>query len=143
MTRGAIGRLRPWTFHVALGCASVVCAASTLAAQTPARPSTPTSPKPTKFVAIGCVSRQPTGNAGAAAKGGAFILTDTRGEQPTVYRLDGDESTLAFHVGHMVEVAGPVTAAPAGRGANRPGPTLKVGSLTYISRSCSTTPATD
>ena len=38
---------------------------------------------------IGCVSREP-----AQAAASSIILTDPRGDKPTVYRLNGDETTL-------------------------------------------------
>jgi len=78
-------------------------------------------------IVIGCVSRQ---GQGASA---AFIITDPRPKPPAQYRLDGDADLLAMHVGHTLEIGGPITSASAGAGA----PTLKVLSLTYISTTCS------
>src|SRR5262245_32319246 len=63
------------------------------------------------YVILGCVSRQ----AGAARGASTYLITDTRGEKPVIYRLDGDAAALEFHVGHYVEVGGAL-AAPA-RGA--------------------------
>ena len=78
-------------------------------------------------IVIGCVSRQ--GQGGSAA----FIITDPRPKPPAQYRLDGDADLLAMHVGHTLEIGGPITSASAGAAA----PTLKVLSLTYISTTCS------
>jgi len=80
-----------------------------------------------RYVAIGCVSRQGT------AASPRYVITDTRGGSPTTYRLDGDAAELARHVGHTVEVSGPIVQP-------RPGATgpsvLKVGSLVWIASSC-------
>ena len=78
-------------------------------------------------IVIGCVSRQ---GQGASA---AFIITDPRPKPPAQYRLDGDADLLGMHVGHTLEIGGPITSASAGAAA----PTLKVLSLTYISTTCS------
>lgn len=82
----------------------------------------------TRYMAIGCLTRQGT----AAAP--RFVLTDPRGEKPTVYRIQGDTAQLAPHVGHTVEVAGTLTApaTPAGQYV------LKAGSLAWIASSCTT-----
>ena len=82
-------------------------------------------------IIIGCVSRR---GEGAAA---AFIITDPRPKPPAQYRLEGEAELLSMHVGHTVEIGGPITAATGGAGgANAAAPTLKVQSLTYISTSC-------
>ena len=81
-----------------------------------------------RAIVIGCVSREGTGQATR------FVITDTRAETPVQFRLDGDADLLIFHVGHMVEIAGPV-AAVKGRGAGTAG-TLKVEALTYLSTTC-------
>ena len=65
----------------------------------------------------------------------AFIVTDSRPKPPAQYRLDGDADILRLHVGHTVEIGGPL--APASGGAAVVMPTLKVQSLTYISTTCS------
>jgi len=83
------------------------------------------------FIVIGCVSRegqspQPT-----------FVITDSRPKPPNQYRLDGDADLLRMHVGHTVEIGGPIMPAsgvPAGGGTSAR--TLKVQSLTYISTTC-------
>jgi hypothetical protein len=83
------------------------------------------------FIAIGCVSRegqstQPT-----------FVITDARPKAPVQYRLDGDPDLLRMHVGHTVEIGGPITPASGMKGGgSTPAPTLKVQSLTYISTTC-------
>jgi hypothetical protein len=93
------------------------------------------------FVVIGCVSRETQGattaNPGAAI-GARFIITDTRGGRASVYRLDGEQNQLELHVGHTLEIAGPISSdrPSAGRGPNAGAPVLKVESLTYISKSC-------
>ena len=85
-----------------------------------------------RFVAIGCVSRQGT------TAPPRYVLTDSRGESPTTYRLNGDAALLAQHVGHLVEAAGPLTApAPTARGTNA-APTLKVDSLVWLASTCPT-----
>lgn len=116
------------------GLTAVVCASVAVQAQGPTAPVAP----PPRYVAIGCVSREAPAARGSGSEARAgYILTDLRGERPTVYRLDGDGATLEFHVGHTVEIAGPLTAASsAGRGQNAQALVLKVGSLTYISTTC-------
>jgi hypothetical protein len=80
-------------------------------------------------IVIGCVSRR---GEGAAA---AFIITDPRPKPPAQYRLEGDADLLSMHVGHTVEIGGPITSATGSAGAAAP--TLKVQSLIYISTTCS------
>ena len=80
------------------------------------------------FIVIGCVSRegqstQPT-----------FVITDSRAKPPAQYRLDGDLDLLRMHVGHTVEIGGPITPASGGGSTNAR--ILKVQSLTYISMTC-------
>ena len=85
-----------------------------------------------KLIVIGCVSRQGEGASSA------FIITDPRPKPPAQYRLDGDADLLRLHMGHTVEVGGPVVPAPNGPGgATAAVPTLQVQSLTYISTTCS------
>jgi hypothetical protein len=96
-------------------------------------------PPANRFVAVGCVSREPASppGRGAAASVPRFLITDNRGDTPTVYRLDGDEAGLTFHVGHTVEVSGPLSVPPAGlTGSNAKALILKVNSLTYVSPTC-------
>jgi hypothetical protein len=82
------------------------------------------------LIVIGCVSRQGQGASPS------FIITDPRPKPPAQYRLDGDADLLRMHVGHTVEVGGPVTQ-PSGGNAT---PTLKMQSLTYISTTCAAPP---
>jgi hypothetical protein len=112
----------------AFAMAATVCAATAaLAAQAPpAKPAPPATDR--RFVVIGCVSRQAASGGGAPS----FVLNDTRGAKPVPYRLDGDQETLTYHVGHYVEAAGSLSA-PSGANAN---PTMKVSSLVYISKTC-------
>jgi len=52
-------------------------------------------------------------------------------------RLDGDADLLRMHIGHTVEIGGPITpASSTGAGANASARTLKVQSLIYISTTC-------
>jgi hypothetical protein len=88
------------------------------------------SANPDRYVILGCVSREPSAGRGTPT----FIVTDTRGEKPIIYRLNGDAAALDFQVGHYVEVAGPL-ASPAG-GASARGLVMKVERLTYLSKEC-------
>jgi hypothetical protein len=119
---------RDWTCALiaAIGIASQV-----VPGQTPPQRAAAGSSAATRFVVIGCVSRN--------GSSGPFVLTDTRGDQPVAYRLDGDASKLDLHVGHTLEVAGTLSpAAATGRGGSAPAPAavLKVQSLTWIAKSC-------
>ena len=101
-------------------------------------------------VVIGCIGRVEQSSAparGSAATSTTFTITDLRGTPPSKYRLDGDAEQLRLHVGHTVEITGPITSSSNGRdGSNVPSgamagasmPTLKVESLIYISTTCST-----
>lgn len=108
---------------------AVALALSTLAsAQSGSAPTTASGAR--RYVAIGCVSREGT----AAAP--RYLLTDSRGDRPTVYRLTGDATLLAQHVGHTVEVGGGLaTPAAAARGSAST-PTLTVESLVWLSATC-------
>jgi hypothetical protein len=87
-------------------------------------------PTTTRFVTLGCVSR-------TSEKPERFVITDTRGDKPVVYRLDGDPEQLRVHIGHTLEVKGPLSAAPSSSGAGAAvSAVLKVESLVYISRTC-------
>jgi hypothetical protein len=73
-----------------------------------------------RFIVIGCVSRDAQRN---------IVITDTRTEPPTVYRLNGsDETTLTFHIGHTLEIAGQIIPGPP--------KALAIEQLTYISTTC-------
>jgi hypothetical protein len=83
------------------------------------------------FITIGCVSRE------GQSTPPVFAITDSRSKPPAQYRLEGDPDLLRLHVGHTVEIGGPITPASGTRGgANASAPTLKVQSLTYISTTC-------
>jgi hypothetical protein len=113
-----------------------------LSAEQTAAPQNPGVASPARnHVVIGCISRerQSTTPDGDAAGATAFIITDTRGKPPLTYRLDGDAVQLRAHVGHTLEIAGPIvptSSALGGANAGAPVPTLKVQSLTYISMTC-------
>lgn len=81
------------------------------------------------FIVIGCVGREGPTTAPT------FTITDSRPKPPALYRLDGDADLLRMHVGHTVEIGGPITPASGARGGAS-APTLKVQSLIYISTTC-------
>jgi hypothetical protein len=130
-------RQNAWSYAIGV----IACTATVgLVAQT-ATPQRSASENTRHFVVIGCISREAPGPATAnpgAATGTRFIITDTRGGRASVYRLDGEQSQLELHVGHTLEIAGPISSArsSAGRGPNADAQVLKVESLTYISKSC-------
>jgi hypothetical protein len=108
-----------------LALAAVAGASALVAAQTP---SAAQALRPTgRFVAIGCLTKD------APARGAAqYIVTDARGDKPTVYRVSGDQKLLEQHIGHEIEAAG--TIDPSTGASARP--LLKVTSLVYIARTC-------
>ena len=118
-------RLRMRTATVLALSAAVGLSAVLSAQAPPARPAAPSASG--RYVAIGCLARQP-GTAGASAR---YQITDTRGDTATVYRIDGDRALLEPHVGHTVEIAGPAAPTP---GSTRL--TLKATSLVYIATTC-------
>ena len=77
------------------------------------------------YIVIGCVGFDGQGSS-------QFTIVESRGTPPAQYRLQGDADLLRFHVGHTVEIGGPMT--PAAAGARMP--TLGVKALTYVSRTC-------
>jgi hypothetical protein len=126
-----------WFYVIgAIACAATVGLAAQVAT---AQGSAPSAGTTRRFVVIGCISRETQGSSapsGGAASGSRFIITDTRGPVASVYRLEGDQSQLALHAGHTLEIAGSISAgSSAGRGSANAA-VLKVESLTYISRSC-------
>ena len=131
--------LRPVIGAIALGALGATTI-GLLAAQAPQNP--PAVSGARNFVVIGCLSREGQasagGRGGGAGSGDIYITTDRRANPPARYRVDGDPEQLKLHVGHTVEIAGPVTPPPTARGgaANMALPTLKVQSLTYISTTC-------
>lgn len=90
-----------------------------------------------KFLSIGCVQK---------SAGGEFRITDWRGaeqasvanappiaaREPLVLRLQGDQEMLNFHVGHEVQISGPILE---GATASLPAK-IKVESILYLSRTC-------
>jgi len=123
--------------HLSYAIGALVCAASVeIWAQTPA----PQNPQPApatarRYVVIGCVSRVTPSAPSTAAAPPQFLITDNRGDTPVVYRLDGDANDLTFHVGHTVEVSGPLTVTPAS-GSNPGTLVLKVSALAYLTTTC-------
>ena len=87
-----------------------------------------------QYVILGCLSRQ----AGTARGSSIYLLTDTRGDKPVIYRLNGDAAALDFHVGHYVEVAGPLAAPARGASPSARAFTMKVERLSYLSKDCPT-----
>jgi hypothetical protein len=84
-----------------------------------------------KFIVIGCVSREKQNTTPI------YVITESRLKPPARYQLEGDADLLQLHVGHTVEIGGPITPASDARGsANASVPTVTVQSLTYISRTC-------
>ena len=83
------------------------------------------------FIVIGCISREGQGTPPA------FVITDSRSKPPARYRLEGDADLLRLHVGHTVEIGGPITPASGARGgASAAIPSFKVESLIYIATTC-------
>ncbi len=96
-----------------------------------------TTDRGNNFLSIGCVTKSASSE---------FRIRDWRGaEQPSVanappiaatvplvFRLQGDQDMLNFHVGHEVEISGPILEAAT---ASLP-PKIKVESILYLSRAC-------
>src|SRR5467141_1932925 len=99
---------------------AIVCAATIGLSAIQAAPQNAGQASPVqKYVVIGCIGRegQSTPSAGRAASARpTFTITDTRGDSPATYRLDGDAEQVELHVGHMVEIAGPIATGPGARG---------------------------
>ena len=92
------------------------------------------------YVVIGCLSDAQGSTVGGrrTANSPRFLVTDMRGGPVSKYRLEGDDAQLRVHVGHTVEIAGPLSAGTSTRtGPNAGAPMLKVQSLTYLSPNCS------
>ena len=102
----------------AAACAAAILTASVLSAQAPA-------PSANRAVAIGCLSQQQVNGQTR------YVLTDSRGNPPTSFILDGDPAAINWHVGHSLEVVGTLSAA----GNNTYN--MKVTSVIYIANSCS------
>ncbi len=102
-----------------------------LSAQNPVRLQAETSQAPRRFVAIGCLSREAPSVTGKSG----FVLTDTRGDKPTIYRVEGDEKQLDLHVGHFLELSGALSRTKTTSGELL---VLKVEQLVWISSTCRT-----
>ncbi len=90
-----------------------------------------------KYLSIGCVAKSGSGE---------FRVTDWRGaeqpsvanappiaaREPLVLRLQGDQDMLNFHVGHEVQISGPILEAAT---PSLPAK-IKVESILYLSRVC-------
>jgi hypothetical protein len=90
-----------------------------------------------KFLSIGCIKK---------SQNGEFRISDWRGteqpsvanappiaaREPLVLRLQGDQEMLNFHVGHEVQISGPILEAAT---ASLPAK-IKVESILYLSRVC-------
>ena len=63
------------------------------------------------------------------------MLTDTRGDKPTLYRVEGDEKQLDLHVGHFLELSGALSRTKTTSGELL---VLKVEQLVWISSTCRT-----
>ena len=112
---------------------AVICGAWAQVAAAQASPQNPNGSTARDYVLIGCIGHD--ARDGAERGLSTYVITDSRATPKASYRLDGAAEQLQLHVGHMVEVTGPIVAAGSGQpGASMP--TLKVRSLTYISTSC-------
>jgi len=139
------------TFSIVILFAAMVCSAAAALGQAGAPtqrvhiPGIPngTSIYPTstergdKFISIGCIQKSANGE---------FRITDWRGAAqpsvanappiaatpPLVLRLQGDQDMLNFHVGHEVQIGGPIMEAATASLPAR----VKVESILYLSRTC-------
>jgi hypothetical protein len=114
-----------WTMMLAGGALAAQSKVPGLPAGTQLNPGS-VSPGAGNFIVIGCISRE--GQGGSET----FAITDSRATPPAQYRLQGDTDLLRIHVGHTVEIGGPITPAAAGAKT----PTLGVKALTYVSTTC-------
>jgi hypothetical protein len=113
-----------WTLMLA-GAAAAQSKVSGLPSGTQLNPGS-ISPGGSNFIVIGCISRE--GRDAAET----FVITDSRATPPAQYRLQGDMDLLRIHVGHTVEIGGPITPSATGAIAS----TLGVKALTYVSTIC-------
>ncbi|MGC4081908.1 MAG: hypothetical protein QM736_07325 [Vicinamibacterales bacterium] len=79
-----------------------------------------------RYVAIGCLTKQGSGNTTR------YLVTDTRGNTPTIYRLQGDAAQLERHVGHTVEATGSLNTPSAGTTQY----TLRVTDVVWLATGC-------
>ena len=140
-----------WTFSLSSLLAAMVCSATAVLGQAGAptqRVHIPGIPNGTSiypaspergdnFVSIGCVEK--SGN-------GEFLIRDWRGaaqpsvanapaiaaRAPLVLRLQGDQEMLSFHVGHEVQISGPILEVAT---ASLPAK-VKLESILYLSSVC-------
>jgi hypothetical protein len=115
-------RIRFVSLSLSLLPLSLSLYAAPLAAQT-------LPPPQQRYIVTGCVSRA----------GNAFVITDPRGDAPTVYRIEGDRAKLELHVGQTLQITGPLERIPEASGAkapNAPTYTIKVEKITYVSKTC-------
>ena len=123
-------------FRAALAAIACAILSASTAAQTGIPKSTELNPGRVtpgagNFIVIGCISREGPNTSST------LLITDSRSKPPAVYRLEsGDADLLRFHVGHTVEIGGPITAASPTAAGNAGARVLRVDSLTYISPSC-------
>ena len=78
------------------------------------------------YIVLGCVTSEGSGATPT------YVITDSRATPPARYRLDGDPDLLRLHVGHTLEVGGPIAPVSGGGGL----PTLKAVAVTYVSPTC-------
>jgi hypothetical protein len=91
----------------------------------------------TRFLSIGCIEKSENGEFRAADWRGAeqpsvANAPPIAATAPLVLRLQGDEDMLNFHVGHEVQLSGPILEAAT---ASLPAK-IKVESILYLSRAC-------
>ena len=122
--------VRPTAFGL-FAAVAAMCAAGDVFAQN--RVPAQAAPASTRYVAIGCLTREAPSAANRPAGSAAFVLADPRGDKPSVLRLDGDAKQLDLHVGHTMEVAGPLSRAKTPAGETL---VLKVDRLTWIASTC-------
>jgi len=72
------------------------------------------------IIIIGCVSRGPQN---------AFMLKDFR--SGVSYRIEADADSFAWHVGHQLEIHGPITAGTSDA------PRVRPTQVVYIANKCS------
>jgi hypothetical protein len=90
-----------------------------------------------KFLSIGCVERSANGEFRVmdwrgAAQTSVANAPPIAATAPLVLRLQGDQDMLNFHVGHEVQISGPILEAAT---ASLPAK-IEVESILYLSRAC-------
>jgi hypothetical protein len=117
---------RSWRGRILTAGCIVAGSLGSLSAQTTTRS------QPTRVVVIGCLKRALA--SAADAKTAGLTITDFRGGPSPTFQLDAEDSRLAPHTNHMLEITG-VTRTPSA-GAPRTLPTLEVQSVTMLSPTC-------